>query len=264
VTLAAFELDRRLEAFFSRSDLRPGAYDEPQFSELEKSDPTILDAYAQYVLAREQTKKEGQRIRKVVRSVVKRFVADVDAAALRRRCDRATYALLKMLEALDVWAFAVHGCLCVQLPPEVEPEPQFFSIHSVHSGPNYIPGHFWLVVPPYQVVDITARHQDWPPDQERLIDPAILLANARIAPPMARLHSDPEIRHQVPPMSFEPFQRFWSWLPPIAAQVGSVSLQYQPYAVRVPPPEETLESLPLSVNGLNLREYLETVVRPQL
>jgi len=256
-------LEQQVQAFFSQPALRPGAYDLPSFMELEKVEPKVLDAYALHVLRRSRTQAEDERTRTVVSSVLDRFVAAVKPGDISRRCHVATYALLRTLEAAGVWAFAVQGTIKVEFDPSLHLEPQYFWTHDAPDMPGAVTGHYWLVAPPFQIIDVTARHQGWQSGEGQHVPAVLAIEGADVVRPSAEFHCAPEYRSEFPPPGPHHFA-MWKWLPPLTVQVGTVRITNQPYAIRVPPPHEDLDGVRLQANGKTLRRFFDEEITPHL
>ena len=83
--------------------------------------------------------------------------------------------LVRMLEREGIWSCTITGSLTITFPPISELESKFF--WSIDKG-NFVAGHAWVFAPPYTVVDIAIKQQDFS-REERLHLPEMVLSQSK-------------------------------------------------------------------------------------
>ncbi|WP_205937674.1 hypothetical protein [Rhizobium leguminosarum] len=123
-----------------------------------------------------------------------------------------------------------------------------FTVIDDNEGAGFESGHMWIIAPPYDVIDLTLRHQRWRGDAfQRQISPRILgenLANVKARPQDVVA---PEIRAQYRGVSdlhnalFPDQARVLKKFPAKAFVSGSTDIRYVPAGVSLP--DAPLESV---------------------
>lgn len=175
-----------------------------------------------------------------VRKVMPRL-ADLIAARLDRHqwfggCVAVTSMVTRFLEHMGVWNAIMKGSVAVHIAGRS----WHFAIVDEVEGPNTETGHFWLIVPPYDVVDLTLHHQRWGEGDSKfqMAAPKIVLAeNAEtvqttaqdvMAPAM--LSGDPNQHHRYLPDQ----RRIDAIFPGRKLQINNVGLRYVPSGTTAP------------------------------
>ena len=183
---------------------RPGFYDTPQFLAQERLDPRVLEAYAEWVLARPRGDDEDAKVREIVPRL-----ADIVNARLRRHdwiggCVAITGMVSRMLDRMGIWNVTFKGSATIT---NVETaETRHFAIVDDLQGDGNQTGHMWLAVPPFDVVDMTLRFQHWQQDPfQEAIQPVLLAESTEVvqarledlvAPDIRRRYGDPDLHNK--------------------------------------------------------------------
>ncbi len=191
---------RRLGIDFSR----PGFYDTPEFLAEEPEDRRFLETYAEWVMSRPRAADEDAK----VRDIVPRLAHIVNARLTRHDwiggCVAVTGMVSRMLDRMGVWNITFKGSATITNIENAET--RHFAIIDESQGAGYQPGHMWLAVPPYDVVDMTLRFQHWERDPFReAILPVLLSEKAEVvqarledlvAPNVRRRCQDPNLHNK--------------------------------------------------------------------
>lgn len=221
------ELKRKFE-LLSIDYSKPGFYDEPNFVREERRDPRMLEAYAQWVLVRERTAEYDAHVRDVMPRLANIISARLDRHQWFGGCVAVTGMATRFLDRMGIWNAVMKGSVAVHLGDRS----RHFAIVDQIEGPNTETGHYWLVVPPYDIVDMTLYHQRWLSGDSGFqeVAPKIVLADSTevirttpadvIAPAM--LDGDPNQHHN----RLRDQRRFGAIFPGRKVQLENVVLRY--------------------------------------
>ena len=167
---------QRLERAFSNRGIPfnvPGFYDHPSFLEAERADPRFLELYARYVEVKSYSDVYLEEAGKRVTAAAIAIEAAVASDGRQGACVDASGMLGRMLDRLGVWSYVAKSTLTVMFPPNYGMPPRYF--WAVDMG-DFVAPHAVVVAPPFGVVDVTVRHQQYDKDQEALL-PTLILAD---------------------------------------------------------------------------------------
>ena len=148
-------------------------YDQPSFTDREKSQPEYLEHYAKWVTLR----PTNDTYRSHVRSVVPRLAQLISTALIEDQwegsCILATGLITRMLDRLNVWSFGVRGSAVFSVPDLS----LWRGLHSIDYAdfPGAALGHAWVCAPPYFIVDASVALQKWGTDPIRNHIPLYIL-----------------------------------------------------------------------------------------
>lgn len=159
---------------------RPGFHDHPAFLAEERRDPTFLERYAEWVARRPRSAEYDQAVRSVLPGIVHRVEQRLQREGCRGTCLNASNALSRSLDRLGIWNVVLRGSLVVDPRGRSGLLPAYYPAWDSIDHPGGITGHAWLSVPPFAIVDVTARHQNRYPSDEALfaLVPPVVLAEA--------------------------------------------------------------------------------------
>lgn len=247
------DIGRRASEFFSRDDLVPGCYDDPAFRVLEEFDPTILERYALHVLTEGAKRNAGRE--DAIKGVAERFstvLAGMSPAQSQGQCYQLTGTIIRGLELLGVWCFGTKGAISVYTPEN----PCGAHLHAIDTSDfGGEPGHFWVVAPPFMVIDCSIYYQGWAPSVRAAMDRLVLSKETIPEPPNFDRLAAPMFRRD--PRALATFhhlkQRVWSWLNCFRIEQDGARLHYVPYGVTLP-----LEpAVGVSFGGRPLKSFTE-------
>lgn len=223
------ELLRRFEQLGIDTS-QPGFYDEPEFMAEERRDRRFLESYAEWVVHRDRSDEYDAHVRNVLAKLAPIVSARLDRHQWFGSCIAVTGMLTRMLDRLGVWNAVVRGSVAIQAP---DGETRHFAIVDEDEGRGFETGHYWLIAPPFKIVDLTLYHQRWRAGDEafQAVAPKIVLAehadviNARaedvIAPALLRSGTNAEMRRALSDQ-----KRFGAIFPGRAVTLNGLVLRY--------------------------------------
>lgn len=236
----------------------PGFYDDPVFMQAEQRDPTMLEAYADFVsemrLPETYLAEARDRVQKTTAFLHEKLVADGRKGA----CVDASMVLSRFLERQQVWNYIATGALTLEFPPNSGIKRKHFSPIMLRGNPA-VAGHVWVVAPPFKVVDLTVSMQPYEYGEEKYLSGVLLAETGEsieieaislydtdvIDDFVARRGAPPTLRdvRAYDPMLLNRIARYG----PVGVTVGEVRLKYVPCAISAPDsPLEDARNLCLS------------------
>lgn len=185
----------------------PGFYDDPRFLTEERRDRCFLEAYAEWVTHRERSPDYDAHVRDVLTKIAPIISERMDRHQWFGSCIAITGMLTRMLDRLGVWNTVMKGSVAIRTPDGAS---RHFAIVDEYEGRGYETGHYWLIAPPFDIVDLTLYHQRWRPGDGafQAVAPKLVLADrteivkARaddvIAPALLRSGTDAEMHRALP------------------------------------------------------------------
>lgn len=208
----------------------PGFFDDPKFLVEERRDRRFLETYTEWVIHRERTPAYDKHVRDVMAKLSPIISARLDRHQWFGGCIAVTGMVTRMLDRLGVWNVTMRGSVALRTS---DGGSRHFRIVDENEGHGSETGHYWLVVPPYDIVDLTLHHQRWVAGDERYqaIAPKIVLAERTdviqpqaddvIAPSMLRSGLAPEIHRHLPDQ-----KRFGAIVPARRVALNGLELRY--------------------------------------
>ncbi len=165
--------EKKLNKLFQKLSIdisTPGFYDSPPFLEKEKSDPRFLENYAYFVHTRTYSQEYLQNASQKIEIVSETLRACLEADGRKGACVDISGMAGRMLDRLGVWNYVAKATLTIEFPIQSKIDPRFFWLFD--KG-NFVAPHAIIVAPPYTIVDITVRHQQYETDEAAIIPPII-------------------------------------------------------------------------------------------
>ena len=172
----------------------PGFYDHPNFLAVEQKNPFFLANYARFVstltLDDNYIENAHTKISIIVEELYKHMAKENQVG----RCIDITGILMRILEKENIWNFAVKGSLTIEFPTASNIGNRYF--WSVDTG-EFFAGHAWICAPPYDVIDLSVRHQPYSANEADFLPKYVMEEN------MAQAESDindiisPEVRNDL-------------------------------------------------------------------
>ena len=184
-----------------------GFFDDPQFVAEERRDRRFLELYSESVVHREHTADYDAHVREVLARLAPIILARLDRYQWFGSCIAVTGILTRMLDRLGVWNTVMKGSVSIR---NSAGQSRHFAIVDEHQGRGYETEHYWLVAPPFDIVDLSLYHQRWRRGDEafQTLAPKVVLAErtetvkARaddvIAPALVRSGPDAEMHRALP------------------------------------------------------------------
>lgn len=170
-----------LEEVFRASGIdyaAPGFYNSPSFLAVERDNPDFLRNYGFYVQHRIYGKEYLNSVRAVIPKIAKIFFDELSAIKLRhRRCIDISNTFVKVLELHGIWAFSVEGSLRVDYPPTSGLDRSYwwhFDDLPTLEQKRKMPGHVWVLCPPFQIIDLTLKYQEYKQGEEKYVPDFVL------------------------------------------------------------------------------------------
>ncbi len=163
--LDELELDRSL----------PGFYDQPAFLAAERTQPRLLEAYAEHVEALPLSDGYLSYARERVQATVTFLQAELAADGRNGACVDVSAAVSRFLERQGVWNYIVSGAVTIKFPAgSTVQDKHFWPIVAGPTNGEAVAAHMWVRVPPYQVVDVTLAMQPYAGREASFLPPVVL------------------------------------------------------------------------------------------
>lgn len=154
---------------------------------------------------------------------------------------------------MGVWCFGTRGATSVYTPAN----PQGAHLHAIDTSDfGGEPGHFWVVAPPYAVIDCSIYYQGWDPRVMAAMDRLVLAKTTIPEPPNFERLAAPMFRRDPRAlMTFASLQRsgFWSWLNSFRIEQARARIHYTPYGIKLPLEPATAASF----EGRPVKSFIE-------
>ncbi|WP_299933016.1 hypothetical protein [uncultured Pelagimonas sp.] len=152
-----------------------GFCDEREFLAAERSNPTILETYAKWVMLRPRDANYDAHVNRIVPKLAQLVAAVLEEDELEGSCEMACSLLTKSLDRLGVWSVGIVGSSTF----EVKGKNIWRGLHTVDRPdfPGARLGHTWVCAPPFIVVDASIKRQRWSGDAIYPYVPSIILDN---------------------------------------------------------------------------------------
>lgn len=174
-TLSNPEATRKLERAFRNRGIdfsAPGFCDHPNFLRAEQENPRFLEAYAQYVEARQYSDEYLADARRKIEVAAEAVRAAIAADGRLGACVDACGMLGRMLDRLGVWNYVAKSSLTVHYPASSGLADSYF--YAVDERETAAP-HAIVVAPPFYVVDVTAKYQAYDGTHAEYLQDKILM-----------------------------------------------------------------------------------------
>src|ERR1700733_9318370 len=92
-----------------------GFYDTKAFLAKERTNPTYLENYARWVVARPRNTEYDERARRIVPRLTELVAHALESNKMQGSCVAASGMISRMLDRLEIWSFGVAGCLTLEV-----------------------------------------------------------------------------------------------------------------------------------------------------
>ena len=157
---------------------KPGFYDQPAFLAAEKTDPALLEAYADFVEERVHSKDYLASAERAVEQTTTFLYERLLADGRKGACVDISLVLSQFLERQGIWNYLVKGALTVVFPPSSGFDPRYFCPLTFGNNPA-VTGHAWVCAPPFRIVDLTLTMQPYTGGEEKYLDGPVLAKSGR-------------------------------------------------------------------------------------
>lgn len=205
------ELSRIENDFLSNSiNLdKVGFYDDPNFIRVERTNPAYLNNYAKYVQLKRYDDEYIQNVRKKLPIITELLYKELVKDGCTKTSHDISTTLSRILEEEGIWNYVVSGSLSIDFPIESNiPRKYFWSVHN-----NARPAHSWVVVPPYYVVDLTIKQQEYTQSEEPYLPSMVLSESKQLYTPTYKDLFSPEAMKVVTDRGGKPEDAIESTIP---------------------------------------------------
>lgn len=161
----------------------PGFYDHPALVELEKSGTDTLSGYARFVLLRQYSTGYLDSVRSQIITGAAKLSELLIADGRLGACIDCSLSFSRMLDEMGIWNYTVKGALGIQFPTSTGFAPFNFWPVDEDDGSGREFGHKWVVAPPFKVIDLTLKLQDYSESFAYLLPDCVLFEEADIIQP---------------------------------------------------------------------------------
>ncbi len=151
---------------------QPGFCDSNEFLRVEQDNPRILELYAAYIEARSYSDEYLTDARNKIEVVANAVSAAVEADGRLGACIDSSMIIGRMLDKLGVWNYVSKACMTIRYPDGSALKPSYF--FGIDTG-NFSAPHAIVVAPPFYVIDVTAKYQQYTANQTDYIPAKVLV-----------------------------------------------------------------------------------------
>src|SRR6185312_6260471 len=175
-----------LSAFFADLGVateRPGFYDDPELVKLELEGEDMLSFYARFVSLRDYSRDCLDKARAKITAGANKLYELLRSDGRLGACIDVSMSFSRMLDEVGIWNYAVKGSLGLAFPVDSQEGPFHFWPIDEPDGSGREFGHKWIVAPPFQVIDLTLKLQDYPRPLARLLPDHVMFEQAKVIKP---------------------------------------------------------------------------------
>lgn len=151
----------------------PGFCDSPKFLRSERTDPRIMESYAELVEAQAYSSEYLAAARQKIELVAEAVRLAVKNDGRLGACVDASGMIGRMLDKLGIWNYVAKATLTITYPVAARITPNYF--WALDTGEFTAP-HAIVIAPPFGVIDVTLRYQHYRGNETSYI-PEIVLAS---------------------------------------------------------------------------------------
>lgn len=157
----------------------PGFYEDFQFVRRETRDPTYINNYARYVQWQSYTPAYLERAEEVVQVVVAEMLLAMQLDMNKLAYVESPLVISRILEREGIWNYVARGALNVTFPIDSGFEPFTIWTVDVKDRSKFAHGSTWVVVPPFQIVDLQIQTYGYPHPVSHLLPRMVLEKDAK-------------------------------------------------------------------------------------
>lgn len=140
---------------------KAGFFDHPAFVAIERKTPDFLEEYARFVHWKPHDDAYLQRAEQIIRIVAVELHRGLLLEGRLGGCIDTSMTMGRILDLYGVWNYVVRGGFRITFPAESGYAPINFVPLEIDDGSGKEFGHKWLFAPPFQVIDVTLKLQDY-------------------------------------------------------------------------------------------------------
>jgi hypothetical protein len=269
----SFEQIRRdFEAIGIPTD-NPGFYDHSQFMNQERVNADFLNHYAKFVRSQTYDLEYLAKARAAVIAAAEELHNLLVKDGRLGACIDCSMAFSRMLDKEGIWNYAVKGAVTIEFPPALRAKRFTFWPIDVDRGRGGEYGHKWVSAPPFDIVDVTIKQQEYGGPHfstipgtilEEILNPIIPVSSEICSPPLIRDARERGIPDEEIMYFYNPRLRdFFRVFPANLISRGDLRLRYVPCAIAAS--DCRLEEITsLKLNGIFANEVYECHIAPKL
>lgn len=140
----------------------PGFYDHPNFLRKEAQDPLFLFKYGYYVREKAYDDQYKDKVRNELPTIVSILHDELIRDGRVGACVDVSISLSRILDREGIWNYIAKGSVYLEFLAKNDIGPiglHHYDFNQERTRVSPFPGHAWLFVAPYSIVDITISQQ---------------------------------------------------------------------------------------------------------
>lgn len=162
-----------------------GFYNHRSFIRAERRNVSFIELYAAFVRLRSREASYDDHVRKTVPIVAKILAEEILSDGQLGACVDAAQILNKILEELGIWSYSIQGAIKIDAP-ELPNSTHFWLFDE-----KPMPGHVWVVAPPYEIIDVTLNAQPYSRNEAELLPQFLISEGGKRVEPNALDFTEP-------------------------------------------------------------------------
>lgn len=173
----------------------PSFYDHKNFLAAEKTDGNYLNNYALFVASKPYTKEYLHEAKLKIVQIIETLHAHLVKNGRQGACIDISSILTRCLELEGIWCACLKGSVTLNFPKHSgEGDAHFYSIIK---DQNCTTGHYWVYAPPFKIIDITIKEQQYGDSKKRFIPSFVLAEHAEVTSPEVEDIFSPEATREI-------------------------------------------------------------------
>lgn len=262
------------QAFFRKHLINtnnPGFYDDSNFLKLEQLNPAILNNYASFVKQRKYDENYVKMVEEKLPIICNILHEELLKEKRQGACIDMSMALSRILESEKIWNYAVKGSLTITFSKGSFIGTKYF--WTIDQG-EFAAAHAWLVVPPFNIVDLAIKEQPYKDQEKKYLPDTILQKQTKLSEVDLEDIIEPNIlldlkkiyrNNTVKIMSHisENMTQFSHFFVPEIFEKQDTKFKYTPVGIAAP--DVLLEDLTgLKLNGMYPQQIYKELIKPKL
>jgi hypothetical protein len=157
---------------------QPGFYDHPELQKLERDGVDVLGAYGRFVNTRKYADEYIARVTPQIEAGAKKLSELLFSDGRLGACIDCSMSFSRMLDQLGIWNYTAKGALTLRFPRKSGMGVFNFWPIDVGNGHPGEYGHKWVFAPPFSVIDLTLKLQDYYRPFGKLLPPFVITQSA--------------------------------------------------------------------------------------
>lgn len=173
----------------------PSFYDHENFLAAERTDSNYLNNYALFVAAKPYTEEYLHEAKLKIVKIIETLHTHLVNNGRQGACIDISSILMRCMELEGIWCVCLKGSVTLNFPTHSgEGDVHFYSITK---DQNCTTGHYWVYAPPFNIIDITIKEQQYGDSKKRFIPSFVLVEDAETANPEVEDIFSPEATREI-------------------------------------------------------------------